>query len=309
MFTVLLMVNAVMSTTSEAGSKKPKKSFGQIERVDLITNVFPEGEKAIAISIEYKKDIKSESLSTSTYEVNGVHGENTAIRNITKVYANTSPELSSQGKNGKYVIIELDENDPIAGTLVYTGVNKRLFLEYTITQVKNIETVIGNNVPSTPNILVNSGEINLVVDEFSKKVITDENGNLLNYRLFEPKNTQEKQPLVLFLHGAGERGTSNDVQLLANRGAISWADPEQQAINSAYVAAPQAAIGGSWTSSTNSNLLLDLIETLKQEYPIDSDRIYITGISLGGMGTWSLIQSNPIFLQLPFLFVAQVTLT
>ena len=78
-------------------------------------------------------------------------------------------KLSSQGKNGKYVIIELDENDPIAGTLVYTGVNKRLFLEYTITQVKNIETVIGNNVPTTPNILVNSGEINLVVDEFSKK--------------------------------------------------------------------------------------------------------------------------------------------
>ena len=131
-----------------------------------------------------------------------------------------------------------------------------------------------------------------MVENFSEKVITDENGNLLNYRLFEPKNTQEKQPLVLFLHGAGERGISNDVQLLANRGAISWADPEQQAIDSAYVAAPQAAIGGNWTSSTNKNLLLDLIETLKQEYPIDPNRIYITGISMGGMGTWSLIQSN-----------------
>ena len=187
----------------------------------------------------------------------------------------------------------MDNDDPIAGTLLYdAGMNTRLPLEYTVTQVKNIETVIGNIVPTTPNILVNSGEINLIVDNFSEKVIADENGNFLNYRLFEPNNTQEKQPLVLFLHGAGERGISNDVQLLANRGAVSWADPEQQAIDSAYVAAPQAAPGGNWTSPTNKNLLLDLIETLKQEYPIDPDRIYITGISLGGMGTWSLIQSN-----------------
>ena len=81
MFTVLLMTNAVMGTASEAASKK---GFGQIERVDLITDVLPEGEKVVAIAIEYKKEINSESLSTSTYVVNGTHGENTAIRNITK---------------------------------------------------------------------------------------------------------------------------------------------------------------------------------------------------------------------------------
>ncbi|MBW8349613.1 prolyl oligopeptidase family serine peptidase [Bacillus sp. IITD106] len=289
------MFNFNMTTTSDAASK-PKTNFGQIVRVDLITEVLPEGEKVVALSIEYKKEINTQSLSNSTYEVNALHGENAAMRNITKVYANTSPELSDQGKNGKFVIIELDKNDPIAGTLFYdirTGINTRLSIEYTVTQVKDIKTVIGNNVPTTPNILVNSGEINLVVDDFSEKVITDEDGNFLNYRLFEPENTGEKQPLVLFLHGGGERGVSNDVQLLANRGAISWAHPDQQAMNSAYVAAPQAAIGASWTSQTNSKLLLNLIETLKNEYPIDPDRIYITGISMGGMGTWSLIQSNP----------------
>nr|WP_233711341.1 prolyl oligopeptidase family serine peptidase [Lederbergia citrisecunda] len=264
--------------------------------MDVITDVLPEGEKVVAVAVQYKKEISNDSLSTLSYEVNALHGENTAKRTITKVYANTSPELSSQGKDGKFVIIELSKEDPIAGTLFYdfrTGINTRLSLEYTITQEKNIETVIGNNVPTTPNIIVNSGEINLIVDDFSEEVISDNKGNFLNYRLFEPENTEGKQPLVLFLHGAGERGVSNDVQLLANRGAISWAAPDQQAKNSAYVAAPQAAIGNSWTSQTNMNLLLDLIETLKNEYPIDPDRIYITGISMGGMGTWALIQSHP----------------
>ncbi|MCR2821102.1 prolyl oligopeptidase family serine peptidase [Lederbergia panacisoli] len=296
LFTVVLMMNFIIGTSSEASSQNPKIKFGQIERVDLITDVLPDGEKVVAISIEYKNEIENESLSTATYEVNGLHGENAAKRNITKVYANSTPELSSQGKSGKYVIIELDINDTSAGTLFYdfrTGINTRLSLEYTVSQVKDIKTVIGNNVPTTPNVLKNSGEVNLVIDEFSEEVIHDVNGNFLNYRLFEPANTREMQPLVLFLHGAGERGVSNDVQLLANRGAISWADPEQQTKNSSYVVAPQAAIGDWWTSETNLNLIIDLIETLKKNYPIDPDRIYITGISMGGMGTWSLIQSHP----------------
>ncbi|MBS4204216.1 prolyl oligopeptidase family serine peptidase [Lederbergia citrea] len=295
MFGIVLMLHSIMGSTSEAGSTKYKKKFGQIERVDVISEVLPEGEKVVAVAIEYKKEINSKSLSASTYEVNALHGENAASRTITKVYANTAPELDVQGKNGKYVIIELDTNDPIAGTLFYdvrSGINTRLALEYTVTQEKAITTAIGNQVPSTPNILVNSGEINLVVDEFSKRSISDEKGNFLNYRLFEPDTNREKQPLVLFLHGGGERGVSNDVQLLANRGAISWADPEQQAKNSAFVAAPQAAINDRWTSEVNISLLLDLIETLKEEYPIDPDRIYVTGISMGGMGTWSLIQDH-----------------
>ncbi|MFB9828640.1 prolyl oligopeptidase family serine peptidase [Lederbergia wuyishanensis] len=296
MFTAVLLVSLNMTINTEASLSKPKLNFGQIERMDIITDVLPEGEKVVGIAVKYKKKISNVSLSTMSYEVNALHGENTAKRTITKVYANTSPELSEQGKNGNFVIIELDKNDPIAGTLFYdfrTGINTRLPLEYTVTQVKNIETVIGNNIPTTPNVIVNTGEINLIVDDFSEKNISDKNGNFLNYRLFEPTNTIEKQPLVLFLHGAGERGVSNDVQLLANKGAVSWAAPEQQAKNSAYVAAPQAAIGDWWTTQTNINLLLELIETLKNEYPIDPDRIYITGISMGGMGTWSLIQSHP----------------
>src|SRR5690606_14110793 len=110
------MMNVMIGATSEASGKMPKKKFGQIERVDLITDVLPEGEKVVALAIEYKKEIDTTSLTTSTYDVNATHGENSGKRNITKVYANTSPELHPEGKNGKYVIIELDKDDALAGT-------------------------------------------------------------------------------------------------------------------------------------------------------------------------------------------------
>lgn len=141
------------------------------------------------------------------------------------------------------------------------------------------------------------------------------------YRLYVPENYDpaKSYPLVLFLHGAGERGNDNEKQLLANDGAVIWAAPENQAKHPAFVLAPQArnvADGGFGLTRDSTNKLIDLsrvfevsedlkkayeiLELVRNEYNIDPDRLYSTGLSQGGFGTWNL---NMLY---PDLFAAMV---
>jgi len=123
----------------------------------------------------------------------------------------------------------------------------------------------------------------------------------LNYCLFVPKAT-EKTPLVLVLHGGGEVGSDNEAQLVANDMVTGFASDAEQAIHKAYVVAPQlpaelkvnVAITGKkgWNEEKVKSALMEIIKGLEKEYPnIDQSRIYVTGCSMGAMGTWGLITS------------------
>lgn len=123
----------------------------------------------------------------------------------------------------------------------------------------------------------------------------------LNYRLFVPKTT-EKAPLVLVLHGGGEIGSDNEAQLVANDMVTGFASDAEQSIHKAYVLAPQlpaelkvnvATTGKKgWNEEKVKAALMEIIKGLEKEYPnIDQSRIYVTGCSMGAMGTWGLITS------------------
>lgn len=125
----------------------------------------------------------------------------------------------------------------------------------------------------------------------------------LNYRLFVPK-TNEKTPLVLVLHGGGEVGSDNEAQLVANDMVTGFASDAQQAIHKAYVVAPQLPVElkvnvattgkRGWNEDKVKSALMEIIRELEKEYPnIDKSRIYVTGCSMGAMGTWGLITSYP----------------
>jgi pimeloyl-ACP methyl ester carboxylesterase len=124
---------------------------------------------------------------------------------------------------------------------------------------------------------------------------------VLPYRLFVPEGTVPgtKYPLVLALHGAGERGTDNRIQIEANRLATVWADPANQAGHPCFVVAPQCPPGDGWstadpfTPSAPAAAALEMLDSLIREFPIDTNRQYITGLSMGGFGTWALIINDP----------------
>ncbi|MDZ5016705.1 prolyl oligopeptidase family serine peptidase, partial [Clostridium perfringens] len=138
-----------------------------------------------------------------------------------------------------------------------------------------------------------------IVDDFKSSTHKVEGVGSLNYRMFSPDvKDGQKYPLVLFLHGAGERGSNNDLQLLGNKGAVAWASPENQAKNPSFVVAPQKLPTGyptedNWTTGETYEVLMDLVKELVKDLPVDTDRIYVTGMSMGGNGTWTLIQRNP----------------
>lgn len=117
----------------------------------------------------------------------------------------------------------------------------------------------------------------------------------LPYRMLLPRNydSSVKYPVVIFMHGWGEQGTDNSKQLNNNaNGAmafVSTANPDNQALYPCIFVAPQ--VNGDW--KTKGPQFAAILNTLKTYYSVDEDRISLTGLSFGGLGSFSIIKSLP----------------
>ena len=109
----------------------------------------------------------------------------------------------------------------------------------------------------------------------------------LEYLLYLPKDydSQEAWPLMLFLHGAGERG--DDLSRVAIHGPPKLV--EQGRDFPFVIVSPQCKASETWESIELSKLLDQVIA----EHKIDEQRIYVTGLSMGGYGTWDLACYEP----------------
>ncbi len=138
--------------------------------------------------------------------------------------------------------------------------------------------------------LISTGQNFAQPSRFSSNKFINEKGDTLNYRLLSPDyNTSRKYPLVIFLHGSGERGKDNDAQL--KWGVMNFATDQMMVLHPAIVVAPQCPEKQDWTKSMD--ILYQLIQKLLKDSPVDVSRIYITGISMGGFGTFEAISRYP----------------
>ena len=134
---------------------------------------------------------------------------------------------------------------------------------------------------------------------------------VMPYRLFRPEATG-KQPLVVYLHGSGGQGDDNERQLgLGNIfGTRVWILPENQRAHPCYVLVPQSNRG--WVrydpakmekgiyeivpgQGQGVSMALGVVDAVRRQFSIDDSRIYVTGQSMGGAGTWNMIASRPRF--------------
>jgi predicted peptidase len=92
---------------------------------------------------------------------------------------------------------------------------------------------------------------------------------------------------MLFLHGAGERGT--DMKLVMQHGPPKLIKEGQQF--QFIIVSPQCPKNEFWTSKLE--LLAALLDQIESSYAVDTDRIYATGLSMGGYGTWALAIAHP----------------
>ncbi|MBI4661363.1 MAG: prolyl oligopeptidase family serine peptidase [Verrucomicrobia bacterium] len=110
-----------------------------------------------------------------------------------------------------------------------------------------------------------------------------------NYLLFLPKDYQAKGtqrwPMILFLHGAGERGTNLAKVTIHGPPKIVKDRPDFPFI----LVSPQCSPGQVWDNDT----LLMLLDEVVRKHKVDTKRIYLTGLSMGGYGAWSLGTAHP----------------
>ena len=149
-----------------------------------------------------------------------------------------------------------------------------------------------------------------VNDGYAKHVFTDSLNNSMPYRMLSPSEIEygKEYPLVLFLHGSGERGDDNEKQLA--HGASIFSNPVNLDKYPAFVIFPQCK-EKSWTEtidersfmpgspvpseSKTEKVLMALVNNLINSYPVDRNRIYIVGISMGGIATYDLVCRYPDF--------------
>ena len=126
---------------------------------------------------------------------------------------------------------------------------------------------------------------------FAERTITD-GASSYRYKVFVPANwtAKKKWPVILFLHGAGERGDDN---LAQTRIGIGPALEQQNATLKAVVVLPQCPRDRWWPEPEMQARALRALDEAAREFNGDASRIYLTGLSMGGYGAWAIAASNP----------------
>ncbi|WP_216892282.1 alpha/beta hydrolase-fold protein [Nocardia alni] len=291
---------------------------GNIKSAAAVTKVYGTGQKFIAVAVEYNSDIDTSKLSKTDFRVEG--------RTVVKVYGNTAADLAEQGRNGKYVIVELSPDDssallwggpsgslpqqtssasttatsatpsgnsgPQAGTTQGPAIIRAA--KGIVTQTGAVTTTGGTVYAASSTNVATSTTVNLVVDEFKQFTYKDpKNGQILPYNLYTPANYDKRKsyPLVLFMHDASVVSTTPTATLVQGLGAVCWADAHDQAEREAFVLAPQypsIVIGDDYKPTGLFDTTAHLVEDLSKQYNIDTGRRYATGQSMGAMMTLGL---------------------
>ncbi len=149
---------------------------------------------------------------------------------------------------------------------------------------------------------------------FEKRTFITSKGDTLPYRILLPENysKEKKYPLVLFLHGGGEKGNDNEKQLI--NGVKVFLDPVNRQKYPCIVIAPQCFANSSWYSAKVDRTVnppvrdfnysaypitpaLAAVEELTKDIikneSVKKDQVHVTGLSMGGMGTFEIVYRNP----------------
>lgn len=155
-----------------------------------------------------------------------------------------------------------------------------------------------------------------VVHGYETLTYIDSNGMKMTYYLYIPSNytPQQKYPLVLVLHGGGERANpkktpaQNRTLLLSSYYTQVWISSAIQEKWPSFIVVPQIAATGRWVNvpanvgsytlaaqpDDSLRMAKEIVDSLQQTYQgIDAHRLYVTGLSMGGFGVWEAIERWP----------------
>jgi len=115
----------------------------------------------------------------------------------------------------------------------------------------------------------------------------------LKYLIYLPEDYHKSEknfPLILFLHGAGERGDNPEMVKTHGLPDLIWNQGKKFPF---VIVCPQCPKFGWWSREPQVSILNALLDDIISSYRIDKDRVYLTGLSMGGFGTWEFASSYP----------------
>ena len=275
--------------------------------------------------------VNAELLPVTSYtgDLIANSGVKKAPRNIIRAYTSDVPEISSP-KTGRYVIIEMNPMDNNASSY-YIGFNpgiRQLIpygdnMKYEVELLYDLNYLSPNPSRETPASEVEhiskysrfeqDGSFVATGKNFEQKLYEmpeNEQVKFLGYNIYKPRDVEagEKVPLVVFLHGSGQ---SHDYvnkadepladvlsPLYASQGGTTWIENMKE---KCYVLVPQCPLRdiqdeegqSGWRVKDTQKMLINLVdEIIAENSAIDTDRLYLTGLSMGAFGSWRII-TNP----------------
>ena len=302
-FAALLLMTGVF--TPSTLSAQPANS---VVGANILAESTPRGYFATAVVIEFDKgvDLRDVAVPTTGITVSatrtptcaGASVPDTGPRTVVGVYSNNDPRRATAAVKGNYLIIELSDTDANRQA-ARNGCPANLDYSVTWGELYNRKGGVEVQASAASTSQVDSP----IIEDFRSGSYTSTAfATTLKFRLFMPEryvrapnNTARKYPLVLFLHGGGERGDNNFNQIAANMGATTWAQPDFQAEHPAFVLAPQVPLPStnSWATPNIRDTVRELVLGLMAQYPVDPDRVYVQGLSLGSFGTAAQLNAYP----------------
>jgi len=168
------------------------------------------------------------------------------------------------------------------------------------------------HIPSQKTWSSEGGRIVPPLDRFDLTGTFSQNGISLTYGAYKPQNSNNKSPLIIWLHGGGEGGTDPGIALIANKAWNYASDDIQSIFGGAHVIAPQTPTfwmqseSGEYTRGDKNDIyneaLMGLIKKYVADNPtVDVNRIYVGGCSNGGYMSLKLLLEHPDYFAAAYI--------
>lgn len=296
----------VLATETETVSASIEGTY------DIVVEGFDWGPgvtKAIVTMDKELSEVTKEMFKVEEIKQSMFDPENPDItsRTVTNVYLCDENGNELEGSSNK-VALELSVNpnfgNPFLFSLQTFSNNWANPYKLNITFADGVEVLVGDEVFNELDI--DEEFINRktpTVDAFKEAKYENQGNISMSYAYYEPQKDDKKNPLIIWLHGAGEGGYDTQIITLGNKVGSLIEDTIQKQFGGAYVLAPQSPTmwmdqgekqytkdGFSRYSESLMNLIKAYVDT---NADIDTNRIYVGGCSNGGFMTMSLILDNP----------------
>lgn len=282
--------------------------MGKIRQISALAEMFPDGQKVNGAVVEYDTCICNAELSADQFAVRN--------RRILRAYASDRPCTAPEGRDGPYVILELDtrcgEADVIIDPPRAPGKKGPPPPKYRrppciqAAQLLPIRAADGRIIGESGGFLGSAACVEPVVDAFQSLTFQG-----LKYYLYIPEGYDggKSYPLVLFMTDMGANGDDERMALSQGIGGTVWAAPEEQKKHPCFVLVPQfpfmQVMRDDFTFDPIYNKIKPLLDHVTEKYRVDMDRIYLTGQSQGCMASCQLNVEYPDFFAASLLVAGQ----